>query len=353
MNSDKGNKRSAVAKQDVTGHWIDGKPVLPQHTSSRAEQHYLMDTNMNITHSGLDQFRQRADNFQQAQSQDIHTVMTTALSLRDHTSDVFQQSSHMAHTQRGDIWQRRQQQKNSMDSGTLSQTISAELKRTKVSRRQGDLHDAKPARAKEYDNMMDMMVAGKQGPFTMAQSQMGVEASAAGHQILRGQRNEETGTYNNSRVGAQGRQGHPAQDPMGVDLSGDSGSVVRDAVGLPVMMGTSGSSSDVVRSHKAAVRNVSDTLSDSTTITAPGLSQSEGDTAMVKLAHHWMRLGSPAQGLSKQIDAQLNKGDQTRISKGHLFMTQTHTLNEIDTAVRHTLSGSTDPVPNVSSRRKV
>ena len=121
-------------------------------------------------------------------------------------------------------------------------------------------------------------------------------------------------------------------------------------------MGTSGSSSDVVRSHQYAV----DTLNHSrrtarTTFDAPAvsttraeaqgkminidkrsLSINEGIIATTGLAHRWMRVGGPAESVDRGINRQLTSNGRTRISKGPLHRTQTHTLDEIHTAVEST-----------------
>ncbi|ODS24227.1 hypothetical protein AB835_04960 [Candidatus Endobugula sertula] len=403
MSSDNSSKRTTTAKQAVSGHWIGNTPVLKSQVSTRQEELYLMKTNMNINHRDLGEFQHRARNFNRSLSEEMFTLMHTEAELQDHTSKVFQQSSHMVHTQRGDIASRHheinrraahslqqaystvlspqmQHERSTLSDMVMNgkqgpltpaqaqmtgideintqraavwdnyQSIDKNLEKAIRHRRQGDLAEYNPQRASEYDNLMDMMVSGKAGPLTKTQSQLGVEAAAAGHHILRSQRDAATArAYSHSRVGVQDRVGHPTTTRTGVDLSGDLESNQRQASGLPVMMGTSGSSSDIVRSHTAAVQQVN-TSSAPTQYAAPGLSDSEATQATVQLTHRWMRVGSPAQGVETKIDQQLNSHGQQRVSKGPLFTTQTHTLNEIETAVKKTRNPDSHSTPSLPSK---
>lgn len=321
--------------QKVTGHWIGDKPILPNSQMSRDEHAYLMNTNMNIQHASEEQFQKRAQAFGQTLPVERQLIRETQAGLSDPRSDVFQQSSHMIHTQRADFWLRRAPQRDSGQSSHAAseyqQKVSADLQRAKDTRRQGVVGD------KEYDNLMDLMVGGKQGPLTLAQSQMGVEAAAAGHQVLRRQRDAESGNqYSATRVGQTGRKGHPTSSPHGVDLSGDTDSQTRERLGHSVFMGTSGSTSDVVRSHHAATMKVQQELSGSTQFGVTGKSNREVNTATTKLALNWMRSGAPAQNVTRAINTHLNTGSQQRISGGPVDSTQTHTLSEIGGAVEAT-----------------
>ena len=321
---------SEQQRPKVTGHWIGTQPILPTPSMSEEQRSYLMETNMNMSHQSLDQFASRAKAFAKDITMERRILHHTQQALQDHTSDEFQQSSHMIHTQRGDIWARRQQQAQQLQPDAYNVQVGQDLQRATTSRRQGKNDDP------HYDSLMDLMVSGKQGPLTLEQSQLGVEAVAAGHQVFRRQRDAESeNQYSATRVAATGRKGHPTQSDTGVDLSQDPMSQDRDKAGRSVFMGTSGSTSDVVRSHHAATTNVQQQLSPMTTFAAPGLNDQRANLATANLALRWMRAGGPAQNVSAAIDTKLNQLGQ-RISHGPLDSTQTHTVSEIDTAVVQT-----------------
>ena len=216
-------------------------------------------------------------------------------------------------------------------TASYQKEVAEDLHTAKVRRRTGVTGD------KNYDSLMDLMVGGKQGPLTFEQSQLGVQAAAAGHQVLRGVRGKETGgQYGKTRVGQVGREGHPTTSPTGVDLSGDESSQKRDAKGVSVFMGTSGSTSDVVRSHHAATLNVQKHLSPETGFGVKGVSKHNTDVATRRLALKWMRTGAPAQNVMAGIEKNLSTPEQQRISKGPVDTTQTHTMSEIADAVTKT-----------------
>lgn len=326
---------ATTQKREVTGHWIGKSPILPNKDMTEAQRGYLMNTNMNIQHSSMEQFNKRADAFAKALSEERKVLRETQSAMRDNSSSVFQQSSHMVHTQRGDFWARREQQRtldpNSTEGQSYQQKVMNDLKIAKQDRRQALEGN------KQYDDLMDLMVGGKQGPLTREQSEMGIEAAAAGHQVLRGQRDAESGgAYSATRQGQTGRKGHPTKSATGVDLSGDADSTQRDATGTSVFMGTSGSTSDVVRSHNAAVKNVQKSLGADSQFGVRGATESGTNDATTRLATNWMRAGAPAKNVAQKIDAHLNSGDQVRISKGPTDSTQTHTMSEIRDAVTKT-----------------
>lgn len=325
----------AAQKRQVTGHWIGDKPVLPHQDMTGAQRNYLMNTNMNIQHSSMEQFNKRADAFAQALPKERQVLAENREAMKDNTSSLYQQSSHMVHTQRGDFWARRAPQRSlapdSAAGQSYQQKVMGDLQRAKVDRRQAMPDD------KHYDNLMDLMVGGKQGPLTREQTEMGIQAAVVGHKVLGRDRHEETGgDYSATKRGQTGRVGHPTSSATGVDLSGDADSVARDAASKTVFMGTSGSTSDIVRSHHAAVQSVNKNLGANATFGVRGASDATANDATTRLATTWMRESVPAKMVAQHIDKQLNTGDQQRISKGPVDSTQTHSMSEIQDAVTKT-----------------
>ncbi|EPR5475088.1 avirulence protein, partial [Escherichia coli] len=101
-----------------------------------------------------------------------------------------------------------------------------------------------------------MMLCGSAGPFTKEQTLSGFELAQTG-QVLAGRlKIQERMTFRaNNRVDAQRNGTHSTRTQTGMDLSQDIGTIMRDKAGLPVMSGTSGSSSDATLATRYAAEH--------------------------------------------------------------------------------------------------
>jgi filamentous hemagglutinin len=237
-----------------------------------------------------------------------------------------------------------------------------------------------------YKETMALMASGAEGPLTIAQSAQGAQAAAAGYQILSKddgavtagiknkeivqeqvpasyaerkvvndivapikavrdvdpdpvaqnkaqERAEKTGTAYRAPVS------HPTASKHGVILANDPGTQSRDAHGLPIMTGTSGTTASVTRSviRSRATNNAVDKKTpvnaetlQKLSIAAEGLSDMQAANAVKDLALTWMRDGAFSQALKTGIDGRLKKTDDAYQSVNEdLNRVQTHSYPEV------------------------
>ena len=314
----------------VSGHWVGSTPVLPTSRMSQGVRSYLTDTHMNIQHGDMDTVVRRAGAHNFWQDTENRIIGDTRTELRDHNSAVFQMSSHMVHNERWVMGERARTLRTT-HADTAGATLGQEVTRMTTSRSQGS--------GQAYADMVDMMVHGKQGPMTFEQSRLGVEATIVGHHVL-----DKTPQYGpqNPRMQATrpndpetGRPSHPTTSRHGIDLSLDPGTRLRDALGLPVMTGTSGSASDVIRSY----RHTSDALQQAMPH-APTMDPSANRQALKELTFNWMRRGKPMETVRSMISDNFQANNFQKISAPPAPATQTHSFPEIAAGVDLTLDGN-------------
>ncbi|EFG3348774.1 secretion protein EspV, partial [Escherichia coli] len=181
-----------------------------------------------------------------------------------------------------------------------------------------------------------MMLCGSAGPFTKEQTLSGFELAQTG-QVLAGRlKIQERMTFRaNNRVDAQRNGTHSTRTQTGMDLSQDIGTIMRDKAGLPVMSGTSGSSSDATLATRYAAEHFGKTWA------APGLSQAEGCKAISDLSHHYFRAegSSPPQSMATGINkVRCDAGmEEKHVNALDIF---THSYPEIYAGVALTIAGA-------------
>ncbi|VUD42287.1 hypothetical protein TDB9533_00661 [Thalassocella blandensis] len=314
-------------KPDVTGHWIGKQAILPDESMPKHRRDFLLKTNMNTQYSSMKDFNKRADNWSRDRDFEKGKVESTKANLNNIHSNEFKQSAHMAHTQRADFWLRNQD---------MLQNSPAQYQKEVKRNLDTSLHYIRSGAPgdKNYDDLMHLMIEGKQGPLTKEQSKLGIEAAMAGHENLQQKRNQETdGKYGKTRMKPDNRQGHSRQ-AFGVDLTNDYATRKRQDKGMHTLMGTSGTSSDIVRSHQMALANVKAKLDPNQRFGADSFkTPGETDMSTTNLTFNFMRGDSaPTNITAKEIDYALNK-QGNRISQGSLFDTQTHAYSEVKEAV--------------------
>ena len=325
------------APRPITGHWIGADPVLPSHLSSdlsttqrEAVSDYLTKTHMNMQHADMETLHKRAFAHQTWGGAENRILDTTRDALSNYQSPQFQMSSHMVHNERRLLADRADQMRESMQDGADA-VLSKEVTRMTTERAQG----SGPA----YDSLTDMIVHGKRGPFTVEQSALGVEATIVGHHVL-----DKTSKYgkDNPRMQAtrptesNGKPSHPTTSRYGMDLSQDPGTQLRESLGLPVMTGTSGSASDVIRSYNFTTDALSKTLPDTEFMSAKTHREVLHD-----LTFNWMRRGVPMENVRTLISKHQSDNQFQKMTVPLPTATQTHTYPEIVAGVDLTLDGNT------------
>jgi len=223
---------------------------------------------------------------------------------------------------------------------TAQTTLEEQVTKLTTTRAQGT--------GSSYASLVDMMVHGKSGPMTLEQSRLGIEATIVGHHVL-----GKTPKYghDNPRMEATrpidpltGKPSHATTSRYGIDLSQDLGTQMRDEAGLPIMMGTSGSASDVVRSYRFTQAKLGD---------APSMDPVQHHQAIKELTFNWMRLGAPMSGVRSLISQHFTQQNFQKISSPPEPATQTHSFPEIAAGVDLTLHGSSQEHLHTSTQKSL
>lgn len=333
-----GSATNLNAPRPITGHWIGTDPVLPSHIPTGLDtwQHtavsdYLTKTHMNMQHGNMETLQKRAFAHQMWGGAENTILDNTREALSNYDSPHFQLSSHMVHNERRLLADRADHMRESMQDGADS-ALSKEVTRMTTDRAQG----MGPA----YDSLTDMIVHGKRGPLTVEQSALGVEATIVGHHVL-----DKTSKYakDNPRMQAtrpidplNNKPSHPTTSRYGMDLSQDPGTQLRESLGLPVMTGTSGSASDVVRSYNFTTDALSQAMPD-----VEFMSAKTHRDVLQDLAFNWMRRGVPMENVRTLISKHQSENQFQKMTTPLPTATQTHTYPEIAAGVDLTLDGNT------------
>lgn len=327
----------------VTGHWIGEQPVMPSQIPSElpestrtAMSNYLLNTHMNMQHGDMQTLQKRALAHHQWASAENSILETTRQALTDTASAPFRMSSQLAHYERRLLADSADDKRKTKPEGSHAE-LDQEVRRL--------THEYAQGSGAAYDSLTDMLIHGKRGPFTKEQSALGIEATIVGHHVLK-----KTPKYGEGNPRMQARRpddpiskkpSHPTTSRYGMDLSIDPGSQLRESLGLPIMTGTSGSASDVIRSSRFTMDEMDrkDKLSEMVP-KREFMSLTEHRTVMHDLTFNWMRRGVPAENVRKQITQNQTNNGFRKISTPPPTATQTHTYPEIVAGVDLTLDGN-------------
>lgn len=331
-------QRYRNSPQRITGHWIGNEPVMPSHIPSGSSEQqrtamsdYLLNTHMNMQHQNMETVQRRATAFSQWGGAEANILANTKAALSDFRTPHFQMSSHMVHNERRILADRANHLRETVPE-TASTKLSEEVTKMTTVRSQG----VGPA----YNELTDMMIHGKKGPLTVEQSALGIEATIVGHHVL-----DKTSQYAKTNPRMQATRpidletsspSHPTTSPHGMDLSKDPGTQLREELGLPVMTGTSGSASDVIRSYGFTLAELSHKIPEGQFMDA-----SKHRDLLYDLSFNWMRSGAPMTGVRGLISDHQTKQKFKKISTPSPTATQTHSFPEIAAGVDLTLDGNT------------
>lgn len=240
-------------------------------------------------------------------------------------SPVARQSAHLAHLVRG-IWA-----KAELDPAVREQLSKEILEQIHASEKM--LTQGKRIFKKDLNAMFSRA---EEGPLTFEQSQFGVEVSF----VLRGLKSLKHHSdllsmlhkhAKSTRVSCDYAGTNHFKDEHGRNLSKDLGSRIRDELGLPVMLGTSGSGSDVasVAEFAGNYHGIS--------LWADGLTEEQGRMALIDAAFHFMREQvSPIAGKPEYDAMRVRNGAEPKTVDP--FMVFTHSYPEVSSAIEMTLN---------------
>jgi hypothetical protein len=285
----------------------------------------------NNRYESLEHLQSRAENYLKHRDAERNILHATTEGLEQPESAVFKQTAWMGHLERG-LWHEQE-----LFGGNDRVQLAQEALGSAEPKPGSPFHGARGLRLSDSArSAFSMMLHGAAGPFTREQARAGFELAQTG-QVLAGrlQISERIKFRAENRVDAQRNATHSTRTQGGMDLSQDLGTTLRDEAGLPVMSGTSGSSSDAaIATRFAAERsNVS--------CAAPGLSEAAGRKAITDLSHNYFRAdgSSPPESMAAGINkVRAEAGlEQKKVDTMDVF---THSYPEIHAGVALTLAGA-------------
>jgi|GEM_PF-3355381 len=329
---------SSKAKEPLpaphTGVNIDGKNIQPGPDMPPVVAKFIEQTLQNGRYESPEHLQLRAENFFRHIDAERAINTKTREAMTRPESPIAKQSAHMAHLLRG-LWS-----KAEFTPGVREQ-IAKDIKQNDASKR--ELVDKSAHLFEGAKDVHAMFARAEQGPLTLEQSKYGVEAAYALRAVIGGKKTESSKIISHSGLFSQfneyaaknwvsaARIGHHLREG-GVSLEKDEGSQLRDELGLPVMLGTSGSSSDIALAMKFA------SAEQGASMWPADLTEEEGRQALIDATHHYMR---------EQVTPFSMKGayDKLRTRLGaepkavDPFMVFSHNYPEVSSAIEMTLNG--------------
>lgn len=291
---------------------------------------FLSITIQNNNYPSREVLEARAANHMKHRDAQRYILNSTLKGLNDPDSNVFKQTAWMGHLERG-LWK-----DETRFAGHDRMQLAAEALGEPP--QPGSPFDGERGLrlSERASGPFSMMLSGTAGPFTQEQARAGFELAQSG-QVLAGRLKiaERIEFRKKNRVDAN-RSGTAWTSPGGIDLSRDVGTRVRDELGLPVMGGTSGSSSDATLATRFAAERAQQSWA------APGLSESEGCKAIADLSYHYFHAeeSNPPHSMARILNAvHADAGRETKANVDALDVFS-HSYVEIHAAVRLTLDGA-------------
>ncbi|MBR7964595.1 hypothetical protein [Burkholderia latens] len=295
---------------------------------------YVEETLQNINYESLEHLTNRATNYFYHLESEKAIISDAREAVRDSNSALFRQSAHVAHLVRG-LW----------SLVKLDEATRIKLGNELLARKSGpegclptSVFDLLFEGAKE---LHAMIARREQGPLTLEQSQYGVELASGLTSIARRfrppadlfDRVEQDMVLH--RVSSNRGGTNHFQSTHGTDLSMDEGSMLRDRLGVSVMLGNSGTSADIALVTKLAATEMNQSM------WAEGLSDEQGRLALIDALMYFMReqvVPISSQSAYDSTRARLG-ADPKNVDSFNVF---SHSYSEISTAVHLALDGVCD-----------
>lgn len=317
---------------------IDGQPYQANENTPPEIRQFLSQSLSNTRYDSVTHLHHRAKVYLEYIEAEKTLIKDAAVALQDPASQLVQQSGWMIHLERH-LWN--------------SESTIKHLDRLKLDRQQlGDkvLETAtalegtpyfRPGRRKlssPASSVFAMVLKGEAGPLTAEQSTTGFDIAQEG-QLVAGRLDiAARKTYRNENRHPANRSRTHVRTVGGLDLSGDAGTLERDKQGVPVMTGTSGSSSDAALATKFGAQQAQASWA------APGLTEEEAKTAMTDLALHFFRSKTTSTSTSPPVllaeDMNLARGELGLPAKEvEVAQVFTHSYAEVHSGTSLTIDG--------------
>lgn len=296
---------------------------------------FVKDTLQNSNYENKGSLERRAKNFFKHIESEMAIGMGVEKDLQRDDSPASQLSSHMAHLVRG-LWA------HSKSDPAFREQLHKEL--LAPSNDPGNVLLAGEGKGGLYlgmKNLHAMLVRGEQGPLTREAAQQGAEMAFGIKAIAEALKEHDpmlsgVEAYTlQHRVGSnrvvEGVKTHHFTSLHGTDLRNDLGTKVRDELGVPVMLGTSGGASDIASTIRHAAQSQSQSMWPS------GMDEKSGREAMMGLVFHLMRnqVTDNAQGFYDKMRDELHDLPPKKVDPALIF---SHSYPEVVTGVEMTLN---------------
>ncbi|WP_201779175.1 secretion protein EspV [Robbsia andropogonis] len=317
----------------------DNRPVSQAHIGGRsykvgpnttpAVKQFLSRTLSNNRYESPAHLQTRAENYLRHRDAEQNILRATTEGLEQPESAVFKQTAWMGHLERG-LWHG-----ETRFGGNDREQLGQEALGNVTPQPGSPFHGPRGLKLSDRArSAFAMTLQGVSGPFTKDQARAGFEVAQTG-QVLAGRLkiDERVIFRRENRVDAQRNGTHSTRTHGGMDLSQDLGTAMRDEVGLPVMSGTSGSSSDAAIATRFAAERAEKSPA------APDLSEAEGRKAITDLSHHYFRASgsSPPESMANGINKIRAEADLEEMEVDTLDIF-THSYPEIHAGVALTLA---------------
>ena len=317
-----------------TGVNIDGKNVQPGPDTPSEVAEFIEETLQNGRYESREHLQLREKNFHRHIDAERAINAKTRKEIIQPESSIAKQSAHMAHVIRG-LWAKAE------FTPKVREQLGKDIEQSDASKR--ELIDKSAHLFEGAKDVHRLFARAEEGPLTFEQSKYGVEAAYALRAVIGGKKTGSSEVISHSELFSQfndyaarnwvspDRAGTHHLKEGGVSLKQDLGSQIRDELGLPVMLGTSGSSSDIAMALKfaSAKQGVSMWPSD--------LTEEEGRQALIDATHHYMReqvTPIAMKGAYNKLRTRLGAEPKTVDP----FMVFSHSYPEISSAIEMTLN---------------
>jgi hypothetical protein len=310
---------------------IAGSKYLVNEDTPPVIRKFLRQTLSNNHYESLEQLRHRAEAYFEHANAERKMLRHTKSELDNPESKTVSQAGWMAHLERG-LWN------TDANFGKLDRAVLGEEAAGRAEPSAGSpFHGEKAIKLHDGNrSAMSMMLKGEEGPLTLEQTQAGFEYAQTGQSLASRMNIKDRVEFRAPNYLDADRSGtHSMKNPTGMNLSADPGTAMRDARKLPVMSGTSGTTSSAALATRfgAAQAKVS--------WAAPGLSEAEAKLAITDLAHHYFRAegSSLPEALKRGINAmRTSQGLPAKedVESSDVF---THSYSEIYSSVAFAVNG--------------
>jgi len=327
-NSDKSLSQTAPPYSRAT---INGQNYEVNEKTPENIKKFLTMALSNNAYDSFEHLEQRANAFLRYIGVEEKILDKTATDLQSPSTDVHKQSAWMAHLERG-LWA------NESNFGELDRMkLGAQAAGLEEPTEGYHFHGARALNLSDVGRSgFGMMLRGEQGPFTLEQAQYGFEYAQTGEVLAGKLKLEDRVQFRaENRVYAKRSGTHYTKTESGLDLSADTGTKVRDSMGLPVMSGTSGSSSDAVIAIKFAAQRANVSWA------APGVDEAKVAETIARLSLHYFRgksAGTSISGMEGMNSLRSQMGISPKfVDEKYVF---SHSYPEIYAGVKLTLDGA-------------